>query len=159
MDRLRNKGWRRCRTFNADPALVFRAGPSRETPLQHVVNGEGERPLDLSLMAAAVERILLHHDALRLRYERDGDAWRQWHAAPEESGVAPVFTTVDMSDVDEREQSAAIEKAAGEFQASLDLARGPIIRVVHFNLGAGQGARLFRRSSLGYGRSVMASPS
>ena len=39
-------------------------------------------------------------------------------------------------------QGAALEALAGEAQASLDLEHGPLLRAVHFTLGAGQPERL-----------------
>jgi non-ribosomal peptide synthase protein (TIGR01720 family) len=102
------------------------------------VSGE----LDLTLLPAAVERIVLHHDALRLRYERDEWGWRQWHAAPEESRIEDIFSSTDMSGLPEDQQARLVETTATRLQASLDLAHGPVIRVAHFNLGAGRPGRL-----------------
>jgi len=90
---------------------------------------------DSSLMEAAVGRILVHHDALRLRFETDESGWRQWNPGPEEAEASPVFMRITLADVPEAEQGSAIEAAAAGLQASLNLARGPIIRVAHFDLG------------------------
>jgi non-ribosomal peptide synthase protein (TIGR01720 family) len=97
---------------------------------------------DLALMAAAVERMLLHHDALRLRYEFTGTGWRQSHAEPQDIAIVESFFHVNLSHVAEEDQSAEVEKIAALCQASLDLSKGPLMRVVYISLGAGRPGRL-----------------
>jgi len=97
---------------------------------------------DPSLMEAAVGRMLVHHDALRLRFEAHASGWRQWNAGPEETGARPVFVRITLADVPETEQGRAIEAAAAELETSLDLVQGPIMRVAHVDLGPGRAGRL-----------------
>jgi non-ribosomal peptide synthase protein (TIGR01720 family) len=89
-------------------------------------------------MKQAVRQVLLHHDALRLRFTRKGAGWQQFNSVTSDSP----FEQVDLSGLAAAEQSAAIEEAAARAQASLDLAAGPLVRVVAFDLGAGQPSRL-----------------
>ena len=95
--------------------------------------------VDAGAMEKAVARLLEHHDALRLRIVRVGDAYRQRISAP---GAAAPFRIVDLSAVPAEARSLVIEKAAAEAQSSLDLAEGPIVRVVLFAAGAGEPTRL-----------------
>ena len=98
------------------------------------------RPLDPALVSRAVAHLLEHHDALRLRCTRGPDGWRQFNA--DHSGEVP-FSHLDFSSLPEGEQGRAVEAAAAELQAGMDLARGPIMRVGLFDLGAGRQPRLF----------------
>ena len=90
-------------------------------------------PMDPAALAGAVSDLLDHHDALRLRLARTEAGFAQTIAAP--GGPVP-FERADLSGLPEAEQGAAIERAARETQASLDLAAGPLVRVVLFDLGA-----------------------
>jgi non-ribosomal peptide synthase protein (TIGR01720 family) len=82
---------------------------------------------------------VLHHDALRLRFERSETGWSQYHAAAEE---AVSFSSFDLSGVGASEQRAGIEAEAAAAQASLNLSAGPLVRFVYFKMGAGEAGRL-----------------
>jgi amino acid adenylation domain-containing protein/non-ribosomal peptide synthase protein (TIGR01720 family) len=90
------------------------------------------RPLAPAVLAGAVRRLLAHHDALRLRFVRDGQTWRQQGKA--EAGAVP-FTVVDLSAVPAGRRSAALGAAADDLQASLDLAHGPLLRAGWLDFG------------------------
>jgi non-ribosomal peptide synthase protein (TIGR01720 family) len=76
---------------------------------------------------------------LRVRVTREGSEHRQAIAPP--GGPAPV-TRVDVSHLAGAAQTAAIEREAAAAQASLDLALGPVVRAVAFDLGPGAPGRL-----------------
>ena len=86
-----------------------------------------------------VRQLLVHHDALRLRFTPEGSGWRQVQAGLEE---AVPFAVVDLSELGVEEQPAALEGVAAEQQGSLDLSSGPLLRVVLFKLGAQRPGRL-----------------
>ncbi|WP_437646498.1 amino acid adenylation domain-containing protein [Sorangium sp. So ce362] len=98
-----------------------------------------DEPLDWPALEAAAQALLRHHDALRLRYVPEGDAWRQTHAPGEPEAVAH---RADLSRVPEADLPRVIEAHASRWQASLDLTAGPVLRVVGFDLGAGRPGRL-----------------
>lgn len=89
------------------------------------------------LLKQVVQQLLVHHDALRLRS----------NALPGQHAIAPVddipFEVINLSDISASHQPEAIVQAATEIQASLNLANGPIIRVVLFKLGEDSPDRLF----------------
>ncbi len=95
--------------------------------------------LSATAVAVAVEHLLRHHDALRLRVRREGARWRQTIVGLE--GAVP-HTHVDLADRDDDAASTAIVATATEAQASLDLEHGPVLRVVSFDLGAQRPSRL-----------------
>jgi amino acid adenylation domain-containing protein/non-ribosomal peptide synthase protein (TIGR01720 family) len=95
--------------------------------------------LKSDLLKQAIQYLLTHHDALRLRLMPTGDAWQQINVASEE---AEFFNVVDLTTVTPDEQVATIEGVAVKLQTSLNLQSGPILRVTLFNLGANQPSRL-----------------
>jgi non-ribosomal peptide synthase protein (TIGR01720 family) len=95
--------------------------------------------LDPVSLEQAGQHVLMHHDALRLRFVREGSTWRQFIAEP--NGATP-FTRIDLSALSQAEQGPAIEAATAELQTSLNLSTGPLMRVVLFELGAPQSGRL-----------------
>jgi len=107
-------------------------------------------PLEPGLLAATGERLLAHHDALRLRFEREDAESTEWRAhLPGLDGQAgrPPVTTIDLealrpSAAEHRRIKAVVEAAAAQVQASLDVEAGPLLRLVLMNLGAELGQRL-----------------
>jgi amino acid adenylation domain-containing protein/non-ribosomal peptide synthase protein (TIGR01720 family) len=151
---------RREESDRADQGLV--TGPLPLTPIQHwLLEGllEGlleAEPLDLhhfnqsvllasreplqpAALALAVDRLLAHHDALRLRLERGEAGWRQRIAGL--FGPRP-FLAVDLSALPPSLVAEVVERVAAATQVSFDLARGPLVRCVAFFLGDGRPGRL-----------------
>jgi amino acid adenylation domain-containing protein/non-ribosomal peptide synthase protein (TIGR01720 family) len=92
------------------------------------------------LLRPVMERLLEHHDALRLRFRRGQDgAWQQEEAERETHDVVEV---VDVSGLTEGERRAAIEAKGNELQGSLNLTEGPLVRMAYFDHGSGVGGRL-----------------
>ncbi|MFO0762766.1 MAG: amino acid adenylation domain-containing protein [Byssovorax sp.] len=83
----------------------------------------------------AVGILVEHHDALRLRFQEGERGWTQAIAAP--GGEIP-FRAISLAGRDEGEQGEIIERIAGETQASLRLAEGPLFRAVLFEAGNAQ---------------------
>ncbi len=90
--------------------------------------------LDASLVERAVGALAAHHDALRLRFERDETGWRQENAAADESDL---FRRVDASGLSESERESLVRRTMEALPAEFDLARGPLARFVYFDAGAG----------------------
>ncbi|HLF28780.1 MAG TPA: amino acid adenylation domain-containing protein [Anaerolineae bacterium] len=91
------------------------------------------------LLQQAVQHLLAHHDALRLRFERAGQDWQQVNAGVD--GDVP-FDWIDLGGMPETDQSTAIENTAARLQASLDLTAGPLLRAAFFDRGESQPGRL-----------------
>jgi amino acid adenylation domain-containing protein/non-ribosomal peptide synthase protein (TIGR01720 family) len=136
----------------AEQGLVM--GPVSLTPIQHwffeqklnephhfnqSVLLEVKQSVKAELLTEAARQLVLHHDGLRLRFERSESGWNQYHA---EAAEPVSFTTFDLSTVPASEQSAAIEAETVAVQASLNMSAGPLVRFVYFDLGEGQPARL-----------------
>jgi non-ribosomal peptide synthase protein (TIGR01720 family) len=100
---------------------------------------ESRQALDASTLRQAVDHLIQHHDALRMRFTQEDSVWQQWNEAP--GGVTP-FAQVDLTHLVGDEQKRALEAMAAEIQTSLNLSDGPVMRVVLFDLGTGQTQRL-----------------
>ncbi|WP_312877594.1 non-ribosomal peptide synthetase [Lentzea indica] len=87
---------------------------------------------DEEALCTALDALLVHHDALRMRFVRGDDGWRQ-HNAPVEP--QRVLVRRDLSDVDEPERWAVMEKIADDVHASFDLSTGPLLKAVLFTGG------------------------
>ncbi|WP_447001975.1 non-ribosomal peptide synthase/polyketide synthase [Saccharothrix isguenensis] len=92
--------------------------------------------VDAAALARAVDAVVAHHDSLRLRF-RDGHQ--------EVASVEPhdVFSTHDLSAAGSDERHHEMERVATEARGSLDIANGPLVRVVLFTGGATGLPRLF----------------
>ncbi len=91
--------------------------------------------LDAGTLREAVHQLLIHHDALRMRFERTDAGWRQRQTSPEEVQTEAIFACRDLTSLPRDRHSEALEQDAAQWQASLDLADGPLIRVVLYRRG------------------------
>src|SRR5262249_39390612 len=69
--------------------------------------------LNRLLFQRAVEKLLVHHDALRLRFNRNGPNWQQTNAAEE----ATIFRCVDLSESSPPEQEKAFREISAQLQS------------------------------------------
>jgi len=104
------------------------------------------QPLKHEALRGALADLLVHHDALRLRFsvatgERPShsEGVRAYLAEPD---ADVPLTWLDLSGQSADEQRRTIERLSAEAQASLNLEAGPLLRVVYFDCGAGRAPRL-----------------
>ncbi|HYD78842.1 MAG TPA: amino acid adenylation domain-containing protein [Paucimonas sp.] len=90
--------------------------------------------LDSACLDAALQALVRHHDALRLRFTDSGGAVRQTHAAQE---THVLLQTIDLPQASEAEQARAIAAACTGVQAGLNIARGPLLAAAHLRLASG----------------------
>src|SRR5205085_8853534 len=89
---------------------------------------EAREQLQADLLEQALAQLLVHHDALRLRFVREAEGWRAF--IKEYTGEQLQLRVVDLSEVAEEEQPKRIEAIAVETQALLNLTQGPLMRAV-----------------------------
>ncbi|MGW0402500.1 amino acid adenylation domain-containing protein, partial [Streptomyces sp. NPDC003002] len=94
---------------------------------------------DTALLERALTAVTDHHDALRMRYARDGAEWVQEYGDRQ----AGLFSVRDLSALADEERRIALGEAALAAQRSLDLASGALVKGVFFRLGAARPPRLF----------------
>lgn len=91
-------------------------------------------PLEADWLQTAVTHLIAHHDALRLRFHRDENGWRQYNEAITEDDA--IFVHEDLPD------AGALAERTAALQASLNLSDGPLLRIGYFTLGKNQPAYL-----------------
>ncbi|ODH00063.1 non-ribosomal peptide synthetase [Nostoc sp. KVJ20] len=91
------------------------------------------------LLEQALQKLLYHHDALRLRFVQQATQWQQYNSDVWD-GI--LLANADFSNLTQAEQSQAIELKVEEIQRSLNIADGPLLRVVLFNFGKSSAGRL-----------------
>lgn len=90
------------------------------------------------LLRRALQRLQMHHDALRLRFEATTGGWQQ-HAALD---AAVALRVVDLAGQVEDAQQASMDAIAAGLHAGLDLRAGPLLCGALFEHGAGVPGRL-----------------
>ncbi len=96
--------------------------------------------IDITLLSQAFHSIIVHHDALRLRFAiTDGIVEQRNEAEPDEH----ILEFIDLFDLSTAAQKEAIKRETERLQRSLHITEGPIIRAALFDLGPGIPARLF----------------
>src|SRR6185295_2784060 len=118
-------------TSEAGPETV--AGEVELTPIQewffrqeignpnhynHAVMLEARQEMEPALVRKVVSKLVEHHDALRLRYCREGAEWKQEMSV---AGSQEVVTVIDLGELSAGEKSDAIAEAAERLQGSLDI--------------------------------------
>lgn len=98
------------------------------------------QPLNVELLQEVMAQLLRHHDALRLRFVQEQAGWRQFYAAAE---AGELVEHVALADVPIPERAAVIQDIATRRQSSLDLAQGPLVRLVYFDCDPQPGRVLF----------------
>jgi hypothetical protein len=91
---------------------------------------EAAGPLQPVALQAAVEAVIAHHDALRLRLRRQGSGYsaRDWQQYVVPVEQHPIFQVADLS-VAADEVPGAIDDLAQDLYERLDPMRGPVIQV------------------------------
>lgn len=90
--------------------------------------------LDANLLGQAVAHLLVHHDALRMRFEHTDPGWQQSGTVVVERD--DIVSRIDLSTLAEPDRNDALQQEVARLQASLNLVSGPLIRVALFDLGA-----------------------
>ncbi len=92
-----------------------------------------------AILERVVQQLLVHHDALRLRFVRSDSTWQQINTAPD---YTVPFSVVDLSTLPEAEQESAIEATATQLQTTLNLSERPLVKVAFLTLGTDKLSRL-----------------
>ncbi|MCP6763251.1 MAG: amino acid adenylation domain-containing protein [Fischerella sp. CENA71] len=102
-------------------------------------------PLEVNMLKMALEQLLIHHDALRLRYWQDADGqWIQTYSDIFTLNRTDVLLCelIDLSATPIEQQAVIIERETNKLQASLDIQLGPVFRAQLFDCGIDQPQRL-----------------
>ncbi|MBZ8183316.1 non-ribosomal peptide synthetase [Oscillatoria salina] len=95
--------------------------------------------LDRDRLEQIFSHLYHHHDALRLRFERQELGWQQSYGEAQKQIPCRWF---DLSSLSPGEQASAIETHASQIQSSLDLSVPPLMSLAGFDLGSDRPGRL-----------------
>ncbi len=139
------------KTVIAEQGLVTGSVPL--TPIQHwffenhqedvdhfnqAVLLETKQPIDLTILEQTIQRLLLHHDALRLQFQQTNFGWKQTISPNSEFGL----TYFDLSELPEYQQNEALNFTVNSLHKNLNLSIGKLVQVSLLNLGLEKGFRL-----------------
>lgn len=94
----------------------------------------------VDVLERALGRLLLHHDALRMRFSQTAEgAWQAEGLPPAERDI---LERIDATNLADDALAAFIEVHASAVQRSLDPARGQLVRGMYFDLGPQHPGRL-----------------
>ncbi|MET8222753.1 non-ribosomal peptide synthase/polyketide synthase [Streptomyces sp. NPDC005301] len=85
-------------------------------------------------LGTALDALLEHHDAVRMRFTREDDGWRQFNPPPTDGGSG-LLLCQDLTGLTSAEADEAMGEAADELHAGFDLAHGPLLRAALFTGG------------------------
>lgn len=131
-------------------------GPLPLTPIQHwFVEQTWENPhhfnqaqlwsvpgnVDAACLEKALQHLLRHHDALRMRFQLLADGqWQQENRGEMEETVA--FVQYDLSGLQPDEQARMLQDEASQLHTRLHLGHGPLFQAALFHYGDQQPGRL-----------------
>ncbi len=130
----------------------FEADPVHPEHFHQTMTFELVEGIEEAALRTALAAVVEHHDALRMRFEhRDGQCRPDEQCRPEEQwrqvnapiGPMDVLRCHDLSAVDVEDRDAVMTQVTEEVHAGLDLARGPLLRALLFDLGANRRPVLF----------------
>ncbi|MBL8192753.1 MAG: AMP-binding protein, partial [Blastocatellia bacterium] len=94
------------------------------------VNLKTKRVLDLKILEPTFQQLLLHHDALRIRFNLVESTWQQYNLENDETKI---IETVYIKELSKLKQNEEIELICNNLQSSLNISSGPIIQARLFN--------------------------
>ncbi|NYV78859.1 condensation domain-containing protein, partial [Streptomyces sp. UH6] len=95
---------------------------------------------DPAALETALAALLHHHDALRMRFTRNADGWRQFNPPPAER--QDVLVHHHLTGLPPERVHAVMERAADALHAGFDLEHGPLLAAGLFTSGPGRPAFL-----------------
>ncbi len=101
---------------------------------------EGPTTFSPAHLQQIIEQLMLHHDALRMRFRQENGHWQQFYSLP---NTDVPYMSIDISMLSESERQNYMKHTFLQQQASLHLEKGPLVRFVHFYQGKSQPCRLF----------------
>ena len=99
----------------------------------------GRKGLNAAALVKAVGAVQSHHNSLRLRFSRDGDEWRQFVADADSMSDC---VCLDLSHVPIERRADEVRLVADEFQSSINVENGTLIRTAWFDFGPDESGQL-----------------
>ncbi|HEU4932881.1 MAG TPA: condensation domain-containing protein, partial [Pyrinomonadaceae bacterium] len=114
-------------------------GPIDDINKSTTIIADLQPDVDPDLLEQALEQLISHHDALRLRFTQDGPDWHQFNCAIEHSRP---LVRMDLSRLPESELNVACQTVITNLQTELDLTQGTTLQAAFMRLPGDRRARL-----------------
>jgi amino acid adenylation domain-containing protein/non-ribosomal peptide synthase protein (TIGR01720 family) len=94
---------------------------------------------DVERLKSVLQHLIEYHDGLRLRFTQEDTEWKAYYVPSDQLS----FERVDLRRIEDAgARTAAIEEIAAATQPTVDIRQGPMMRVVYFDCGEHEPARL-----------------
>jgi non-ribosomal peptide synthase protein (TIGR01720 family) len=104
---------------------------------------ESTHPLEPAKLRTALHAVLVHHDALRLRFYATELGWHQVNGGTDNLNQDNLpFVACPLAGMSSTEQDQEMAEITSRLQQSLNITTGPLIQVAYFELGGGRPDRL-----------------
>jgi amino acid adenylation domain-containing protein/non-ribosomal peptide synthase protein (TIGR01720 family) len=94
------------------------------------------------LLREAIRRLIIHHDALRLKLSRVGHEWRQWIIGIDQIDGDALLLDVDLSDRSSSGWEREVEHTEELLVSMVDVSNPPLIRAALYDFGQGRSQEL-----------------
>lgn len=81
------------------------------------------------LLEELLVKLIEHHDSFRLRYNKKENG--EWTKKIREVDKKELYETLDLSNLEEIEYNKVLLRKCNEFQKTLDIGKGPIVRIIY----------------------------
>ncbi|MFC4634983.1 amino acid adenylation domain-containing protein [Dokdonia ponticola] len=90
-------------------------------------------PIDEEKLKDSIQALVVHHDALRMRYKKSSDGWVQTN-----EGISGTHFEISFYDLtSEEDELKVMAEVSDVLQSSIDISQGPLFKVGHFRLSDG----------------------
>jgi non-ribosomal peptide synthase protein (TIGR01720 family) len=91
-----------------------------------------------NLLREAIRRLIIHHDALRMKLSQVGSDWRQWITGIDQIDGAALLLDIDLSGSSPSEREREVKQTEDLLASMVDVSNPPLIRAALCDYGQGQ---------------------
>jgi putative pyridoxal-dependent aspartate 1-decarboxylase len=89
--------------------------------------------LDAKVLERCIQKLIMHHDALRMVYSNEDGIWKQYN-----KGISGKHYTIQYHDLrNVPNELEKLDKLGNDIQSGIDIVNGPLLHVGHFKLSDG----------------------
>jgi amino acid adenylation domain-containing protein/non-ribosomal peptide synthase protein (TIGR01720 family) len=101
---------------------------------------EVKQKLDVNILRETLKLLLSHHDVLRSKFRNDSGIWKGYIDTQDDNATLEI---IDLSGITGAYLTSNLLQFVEDYQKSLDIENGPILRLVYFQCGKLSSDRLF----------------